>query len=207
MRPSSVAMAHGELQACLHNLIQTATKTRYYNVQKAHEKTFHWLFDSTKVPFGTWLQGTGAEWDPLFWIKGKPGSGKSTLMKYAINHPMTWQRLRNIEAGDWICVAFFFHDRGSAIQKSIEGMLTEILSTLLQRLPELLFAIEPEYKSLVEAQKNQSPSWSLDSLKSALVNLVQQRQVAFRAISFWMPSTSMPEMMTSWSKYSNHSVT
>ncbi|KAK4207371.1 hypothetical protein QBC37DRAFT_96295 [Rhypophila decipiens] len=74
---------------------------RYDGVHAAHDKTFAWVFAPTTTseasckassnftPFRNWF----ASDDRLFWITGKPGSGKSTLMKYLCSHEQTGQRL------------------------------------------------------------------------------------------------------------------
>lgn len=54
---------------------------RHQLIEERHPRTLSWIFKSTASPFKTWLeQDSGA-----FWISGKAGSGKSTLMKY-VNH-------------------------------------------------------------------------------------------------------------------------
>ncbi|KAI9164142.1 Protein SERAC1 [Paramyrothecium foliicola] len=75
-----------------------------------------------------WLQeGSG-----LFWIHGKPGSGKSTLMKYLYQSHKTWELLH-----DWrrssceIRAGFFFYYRGTPLQKSFEGVLRSLVAQLL----------------------------------------------------------------------------
>ena len=172
-------------QDCIISLTEAATKIRFCDVGKAHERTFQWLFDPAIVSFSSWLGDQSfTKSNSLYWIKGKPGSGKSTLMKYAINDPRTWQLLRGTEGSDWAQAAFFFHNRGSAIQKSLAGMLRELLSSLLQQLPELLFCIEPEYTKLARAQRVKRPTWDLDSLRSAFFSLAEQRRVPFRVILF-----------------------
>lgn len=35
--------------------------------------------------FCDWLRST----EPVYWVSGKPGSGKTTLMKYLLDHPRT----------------------------------------------------------------------------------------------------------------------
>ena len=56
---------------------------RYEAVAHAHPETFEWLFNK-KVGFADWLLSDNNQ---AFWIQGKPGSGKSTLMKFAMRHP------------------------------------------------------------------------------------------------------------------------
>lgn len=59
---------------------------RHVSIQSAHEKTFSWIFkegldaaaSQPHMSFVKWLESD----HNLFWVSGKPGSGKSTLMKY-----------------------------------------------------------------------------------------------------------------------------
>lgn len=57
---------------------------RITDVKEAHQRTFDWIFhlsESNGLPsFADWLVGG----EKLFWINGKAGSGKSTLMKYIL---------------------------------------------------------------------------------------------------------------------------
>ncbi|KAB8346320.1 hypothetical protein FH972_023364 [Carpinus fangiana] len=51
---------------------------REATISETHPSTFSWVLDDADAGLKTWLRsGTGC-----FWIQGKPGSGKSTLMKY-----------------------------------------------------------------------------------------------------------------------------
>jgi DNA repair exonuclease SbcCD ATPase subunit len=48
------------------------------DIPRSYEWTYKWIFDPERCPLATWLEhGEG-----IFWISGKAGSGKSTLMKY-----------------------------------------------------------------------------------------------------------------------------
>jgi polynucleotide 5'-kinase involved in rRNA processing len=50
--------------------------SRSYGIKSASEGTCEWLFKNQK--YKEWIsQGRG-----MLYIKGKPGAGKSTLMKY-----------------------------------------------------------------------------------------------------------------------------
>ncbi|KAI1373796.1 hypothetical protein F4677DRAFT_189452 [Hypoxylon crocopeplum] len=85
--------------------------------------------------FITWLeQGTG-----IFHILGKPGSGKSTLMKYLARNSKTESHLR-VWAGEKQLVLgkFFFWKPGSALQKTIKGLARGLLHCLLAGCPDLI---------------------------------------------------------------------
>lgn len=92
------------------------TNIRFANVRPAYEATLHWLFDPDVVSFSRWLCNGVERVEPFYWIQGKPGSGKSTLMKFAMKDPRTLDLLGRSSGPGWTFVAFFFHDRGSSIQ-------------------------------------------------------------------------------------------
>ncbi|TVY15310.1 Protein SERAC1 [Lachnellula arida] len=87
------------LEICLSSLENSQTRARYTNVASSYDGTFQWLFDNEIVPFVDWLKenqnGVGPS-RPIFWINGKPGSGKSTLMKFAMRDQRTQDYLRAI---------------------------------------------------------------------------------------------------------------
>jgi hypothetical protein len=62
---------------------------------------------------------------PVLLIKGKPGAGKSTLMKEAV------QRTQSNWKGDSMCASFFIDGTGHDIEHSMEGIFRSLLSQLL----------------------------------------------------------------------------
>lgn len=72
-------------------------KRRFNDVHKAHKRTYDWILkdsEDTTVPptrFRSWLQGK----DNIYWIAGKAGSGKSTLMKFLVENPTVIQLLQD----------------------------------------------------------------------------------------------------------------
>lgn len=79
-------------QAVLYSLKFEQMNDRYYAIRDRHEKTFEWLFESPdvlyqakglRVNFSQWLTTDGR----IFWISGKAGSGKSTMMKFLATIP------------------------------------------------------------------------------------------------------------------------
>ena len=69
---------------------------REAEIAHSHLRTFDWIFEDLgchQRPWANlrnWLEtGTGC-----YWIEGKAGSGKSTLMKYISTHPKTRKALK-----------------------------------------------------------------------------------------------------------------
>ena len=65
----------------------------------------------------------------LLWILGKPGSGKSTLMK------RIFQTFNKDKAYGCVQLAFFFHKRGTQLQQTQIGMFRTLLYQLLSQVP------------------------------------------------------------------------
>lgn len=96
----------------LKNLWYPTIKERFEEVSEAHQKTFNWVFQShnentmniQSSNFVKWLRHDGG----LYWINGKAGSGKSTLMKYIYNDPRMRKISNSWAAASNLCVAGFF---------------------------------------------------------------------------------------------------
>ena len=125
-----------------------ALDVRYEQVGEAHAKTFNWIFegsDSTSSNgFSDWLEGKGKD-ESLFWINGKAGSGKSTLMKYIYDDPRTEEKLLKWAAGQKLAIApFFFWISGTADQCSQTGLLRSVLHYLLSQHRHLIREVFPD---------------------------------------------------------------
>src|SRR5438270_13458919 len=87
---------------------------RHATIKTAHAKTCKWLLK--KSEYLDWLDLNNIpEHHGFLWIKGKPGSGKSTIMKFAFAHAKKTMK-------DGIIISFFFNARGEHLEKSTEGM-------------------------------------------------------------------------------------
>ena len=103
-------------------------------------------------------------------------------MKFAMRDPRMTKLLASHDMEQWSLAAFFFHDRGSEKQKTLNGMLQELLRSILQQIPALSRYVLPSYLELVLSQRTRCPSWDFSSLKSALVSLIEQRHVKLRIL-------------------------
>jgi ankyrin repeat protein len=102
-------------------------------VEHAYATTCQWIFK--KEAFLRWRSPTFREYNRgMFWIKGKPGSGKSTLMKCVLEH------IRR-EQGACTIASFFFNARGEALEKTVKGCYRTLLHQLLEQVPGLLTSI------------------------------------------------------------------
>ncbi|PMD20659.1 hypothetical protein NA56DRAFT_659659 [Hyaloscypha hepaticicola] len=129
---------------------------RHQAIPEAHRQTFRWVLQDSQQEdcrwsnFVEWLRtGSG-----LYWISGKAGSGKSTLMRYIFNDKKTRQDLSHWAGNSSLEIAgFFFWSSGSPIQRSQIGLLRSLLFQALQLRPNLVRRVFPE-----EWAKNSSSS-------------------------------------------------
>lgn len=162
----------------LESLSFSSMKDREEGVDIAHDSTFEWIFDSNRMTspgvdsLSKWLQKDGA--DGIFWVNGKAGSGKSTLMRFIIDHPKTQELLR-IWAGEktLITAGFYFWISGTVEQRSQTGLLRYLLFQLLSSRRHLIHLVFPERWERLKTSSTRDRvragvSWELSELANAL---------------------------------------
>ena len=90
----------------------------------------------------------------LLWIKGKPGAGKSTIMKHSL------EAAERMRGRDTILASYFFHARGVLIQNSVIGLFRSILRQLLQKLPKSLEDLSSQYIRRCEIEGENETKWA-----------------------------------------------
>jgi hypothetical protein len=159
---------------------------RQDRIVEAHKETFRWIFDSPKKStpwpsFTEWLQsGSG-----LYWITGKAGSGKSTLMKYIYTHARTSNLLQ-----DWcgnfplVVAAFYFWNSGVDMQMSEMGLLQAILHQLLVSHRELIPRLFPERWEAYSLFSDDPHPWTRSELRRAFSLLAEEDTTATKFCFF-----------------------
>ncbi|KAM0795956.1 hypothetical protein BDR22DRAFT_778583, partial [Usnea florida] len=116
--------------------------SREENIDENHRKTFEWIFDVSDHAMGPWDNFT--QWlekgQGTYWINGKAGSGKSTLMSFLCQDDRTREYLRcwsENRGKNVLMPKFYFWSSGTQMQKSIEGLLRSLIWQVLQFLPDL----------------------------------------------------------------------
>jgi len=177
--------------AVLESLFFPEILHRQNVVPVSHKDTSGWIFsDGSSRPLMTtpaWIFETDAtlrdsplkfvEWleekDDIYWIRGKPGSGKSTLMKFIAGHAKTTQKLQRWSDGRQITVAsHFFSSVGSSLQRSQEGLFRAILFKIFRACPELISMALLSLSSIFQFQGTPH-AWTTEQLE-AMVNAVSR---------------------------------
>ncbi|KAF5262706.1 hypothetical protein FOXYS1_6562 [Fusarium oxysporum] len=170
----------------LESLSYKSMHDRESQVTEAHGKTLDWIFDNSPIhqslrqnfrdSFVSWLSST--ELGPIYWITGKPGSGKSTLVRYLSQHPVALYHLRRWGGKKRVNTAgFFFWTSGSRQQRSQTGLLRYLLHQLLSSDPELIEKAFPDLWSRLrqmttKERVNFALEWTVQDLQAAFHSLL-----------------------------------
>jgi ankyrin repeat protein len=134
-------------------------------IKEAHATTCQWLLKNPV--YTTWLdQEKLSEHHGLLWLKGKPGTGKSTLMKFALD--------KSKEFGvDAVRISFFFHARSTKVeQKSTSGMYRSLLYQLFTNQPSTLDVFNE--MNVLEDLPPQGGTWKVPQLTRLLRNTLRK---------------------------------
>ena len=124
-------------------------RAREEAISESHATSFKWLY-SQQVGFTEWLRGNS----DLYWITGKAGSGKSTLMKYTFENPRTHEELQKWSRGKKLVVSrYFFWNPGTKLQKSYLGLLRSLCYDVFRTCPDLLPVVLKERWSSLHAAR------------------------------------------------------
>jgi ankyrin repeat protein len=136
---------------------------RQMTIKTAHAKTCRWLLKNSQ--YLKWLDTSMLnEHHGFLWIKGNAGTGKSTLMKFALHNAHKTMK-------DRIVLSFFFNARGEDIDKSTIGTYRSLLLQLLRCLP----ALKSVFDSLspLTSTFSKDHEWSIEPLKMHLEQAIR----------------------------------
>ncbi|KAH5602359.1 hypothetical protein HBI45_122960 [Parastagonospora nodorum] len=138
-------------------------QVRHTTIETAHAQTCRWLLSNCQ--FSDWLNPEHlTHHHGVLWIKGKPGTGKSTVMKFALAHVQETMK-------DSVVIHFFFNARGEEIERSTVGTYRALLLQLLTRIPKLQYLLDPLVGSTLTL--GVEVKWDLQLLKSMLKKAIQ----------------------------------
>lgn len=183
-------------QRVLRGLYYKMMLVRSQNIAEAHAKTFSWVFKRGKsreltdtdyvCTFASWLEnGHG-----IYWMSGKAGSGKSTLMKFLGDHPQTSEIL-SAWAGPQECIIarHYFWSSGTRLQKSIDGLLRSLLYEIFRKVPDLISKTVHKDQILFDLGDDFDPygegrAWSMSELGQVVDRLVAHQGIPKRFCFF-----------------------
>jgi NACHT domain len=152
---------------------------RFTSISEAHNHTFSWALSDRPYESATSTRGNLLKWltkgSGFFWVSGKPGSGKSTLMKFIANQPAISDALsRWAKPKPAILCFHFFWKAGTPMQKSLNGLLRTLLYDIFRQLPELIESCCPHRWDALEHPLGANV-WDKSELLQALRSVIDHK--------------------------------
>lgn len=159
-------------QLFLESLEYPEMFSRHRHIEQPTSGTFEWIFAKSSThtdrdPKTKELRGRFSKWlqssEHVFWVNGKAGSGKSSLMSFIESHERTNDLLKIWAGGRKLHVfSFFFWRAGSEMQKSIPGLLQSLLYQLARAKPSIVSGL------MLSDQSAQNSTWTEWRLERAV---------------------------------------
>ncbi|KAL8335873.1 hypothetical protein RB598_009864 [Gaeumannomyces tritici] len=154
-------------ESLVERLFFTKIDDRLTNLTPAQGKTCRWFL--AKPEYQTWRNLANPSDDSGFlWIKGNPGTGKSTLMKLLFEEARKEAKTDTLR----ITLSFFFLARGVIEEKSTAGLYRSLLHQLLEKAVDLKGSFE--WMTTAGARGILENGWSEAALKQTLKESVSK---------------------------------
>lgn len=142
---------------------------RYQTIDMPLEATCTWLLQSPV--YKVWRDRRNMEaHHGLLRIKGKPGSGKSTLMKEVFKYTERHKSGASLTAG------FFFNARGTELERSPRGLFQSLLHQLLPCLRSQLSEFMTTYRK--KDAQGMTVRWRTEELCSFVRSMLTDSQMS-----------------------------
>jgi hypothetical protein len=162
---------------------------RHERIAEAYRKNFEWIFDSRRDSSRPWR--SFVEWlkddSIIYWITGKPGAGKSTLIKFIYDHPRT-ARLFASSLGSVekvVMAGFFFWNSGTSMQMPQDELIRTLLHDILRQCEDLLpFAFPDRWEEYYTFDEYASDQWTWSELIRDLKAVIKKGSPTTRFVFF-----------------------
>ncbi|KAI1323631.1 hypothetical protein F5Y16DRAFT_424790 [Xylariaceae sp. FL0255] len=129
---------------------------RQWYIKRNFPYTCEWILE-TPV-YANWKLSSG-----FLWLKGKPGTGKSTLMKFLQVQLQNEIRTSQSNSPD-LLISFFFNARGHNLEKTTEGLYRSLLVQLFEKRSDVQCVLE---------KIRIGHEWTVESLKFLFEEVIQ----------------------------------
>ncbi|KAK4668766.1 uncharacterized protein QC764_710370 [Podospora pseudoanserina] len=165
----AISLDHQSIQTLLDSLRFEQIDSRQESIRVAHKNTCVWVTKTRE--YKDWLDINKMEDHHGFlWMRGKAGSGKSTLIK------STLRSFQNSKSSKGTTVIhFFFNARGAELEKTTRGMYRALLVQLLEILQKKMPHFQRDvFKSAAIKTWNvrEGREWSVAILEELFENAI-----------------------------------
>ncbi|KAI1121905.1 hypothetical protein F5Y10DRAFT_255336 [Nemania abortiva] len=172
-------------QSFLQHLRFPGISDRKAQICDAYGTSFNWILDPSVdtrgygASFRHWLSNhESSNSRSLFWLHGKPGAGKSTLMKFVSTS------LEKYREDSTTIASFFFHATGTPIQKNSNGLLRSFLLQIIAQNSGIVSKIAPSrWEALVLFGEDPKPL-DMAELQQMLISALGQRPARSKTFLF-----------------------
>ncbi|KAL7894197.1 ankyrin repeat-containing domain protein [Trichoderma sp. SZMC 28014] len=162
------AILRKEKEDCLRSLSFEYMDARKEDISFAHPQTCDWFFETSQ--FRQWRRRENLQdHNGVLWIKGHPGTGKSTLMKHTLGH------LKEEFSEPHIIAAHFFNARGDNSEQTSLSMLRSLLYQLLEKEQSIYEQFVPLFRNKKQKFKTDW-KWRESDLRNFLLSKIQYFQ-------------------------------
>ncbi|EHK19704.1 uncharacterized protein TRIVIDRAFT_155869 [Trichoderma virens Gv29-8] len=143
--------------------------------------TYSWIFQNEPLQthdipmwdsFPKWLEDDS---NKVYWITGKPGSGKSTIMKLILRQKSFWDsQCQSLGSLRLLLVKYYAWNPGNTLQKSLEGLKRTIISQVLDQCPDLAPILTPRRWAFCQVLRSTSgiPMWNTEDIEESIETLL-----------------------------------
>ncbi|GAB1310906.1 Inversin [Madurella fahalii] len=154
-------------QSLIDQLYFDKIDERLTSLMPAQGKTCRWFL--AKEEYASWRDPARlADHGGFLWIKGNPGTGKSTLMKLLFEEA----KLGSRSDPSQITLSFFFLARGTLEEKSTTGLYRSLLHKLFEKVAGLKDSLE--WLEADGARIMLSNGWHKEALKLTLTHAIRK---------------------------------
>ncbi|KAI1049171.1 hypothetical protein LB506_004654 [Fusarium annulatum] len=146
---------------------------RKLTIEAAHSKTCCWLLNHPD--YISWIDRQQiSQHHGFLWIRGKPGAGKSTIMKFIYS-----ESRKKDGKSQTLTASFFFNARGELLEKTVTGMYRSLLLQLFRGCPDLECVLDDQ--ELMSRSQSGCPSLNVlkGLFRAAVAKLGQRPFVCF----------------------------
>lgn len=162
-------LLHNEMEHLKEELVQqlyfSKIDERLTHLTPAQGTTCRWFLNEPN--YKSWQDmDQQSDHGGFLWIKGNPGTGKSTLMKYLFEAAKLNAKGNTLR----LTLSFFFLARGTVEEKTTTGLYRSLLHQLFEVTPDLQDSLE--WLTADGARTIQGNGWSEEALQQTLKHAV-----------------------------------